>query len=64
MCYGDVISFLPLQLSGHWSQGDLSEDVIVSKISAVTMVTSQLTVPCDSLSNVYSQVHVSSFPVL
>lgn len=64
MCYGDVISLLPLQRSGHWSQEDLREDVIVSKISAVIMVTGQLTVPCDSLSNVYSQVHVSSFLVL
>lgn len=36
----------------------VSEDTIVSKMNAVTMVTSQLTVPCDSLTNLYSHVQL------
>lgn len=35
-----------------------SEDIIVSKMCVVTMVTSQLTVPCNSLGNLYSHVHL------
>lgn len=39
-----------------------SEDIIVSKMSAVTMVTGRLTVPCDSLSNLYSHVQLCDSP--
>lgn len=39
-----------------------AEDIIVSKMSAVTMVTGQLTVPCDSISNLYSQVQLFFSP--
>lgn len=41
-----------------------SEEIIVSKMSAATMVTGQLTVPCDSLSNLCSHVQLCFSPCM